>query len=116
MRSPLEVGRTALPVVANRAAHFALLVRARAADEQIEPRVRRERLIQSAANLQRDRLAPFGDLQQIMDRIVMRIDRPAVDFQQNVAHLQAGHCGQTFRHDDLNRHGVRIDLAASAQA
>ena len=45
VRGPLEIGRAALPVVANRAAHLALLVRARAADEQIEPRVRRERLI-----------------------------------------------------------------------
>src|SRR5262249_32794630 len=90
VRSPLEVRRTTLPVVANRAAHFALLMRARATDEQVEPRMRCKWLIQSTANLQRDRLAPFGNSDEVMESRIAGIDRATIGLQQDVARLQSG--------------------------
>ena len=90
VRGPLEAGRTALPFVADRAAHVHHLVRAERADEQIQARMRAERMRQAAIHCSTESGLPqFHAVEQItinQSALVRHVD--IVDVVQHVADLE----------------------------
>ena len=115
MGCPLETRRTALPLVADRAAERLHRVRARVAHKEIEPRVRRVGLRHAAANLERQRAAPLRRLDKRRERHPPGEGAAAGDVLDHVAHHQAGLGRRRLRQHDADGRILRPEQAPRRQ-